>query len=313
MNNTELKVLLSASPKKLSLANLSKEDTYRLSISVKNTSFEVFFIPSQYRKLYVSLSAIGVCNRPYPIFHRVSWYNTFDGMFLCIDDPTRHETGIAPTYFFGQKQTNYLDLLCDIINKFLEIYNISYNDLTIISSSNGGFAALWCTRKFPGSTCLAFNPQFDIPLYLQNIRRDVRKKFESALSINFDDSSLANRFYLYDILKEEKSKICIYSNIQSPSDKIQIDSLFRMNNKKYCLGLQKINNIWFIIVELDGVDKHLVLPLPYIVRIIEQLMHEEWGGMEISHKKIEIIDAFIHSMRDYYALQKIISQQKSIN
>lgn len=300
MNKDEFKDLLVQSPREIVLDDLTTKDIHRLRISVKGTAFETFFMPSEYKKLYVIFSAVGRDQRPYPIFQRVTWYEFFDGMFLWIDDPTRNETNIAPTYYFGSKNVNYLDLICDIINKFLGIYGISYNNLVFISSSNGGFAALWCSRKLQGSTCLAYNPQINIPLYYQK----VRKKFETALNVSFDDKSLDKRLYLYDISEERKSKICIYSNIRSPSDKIQMDYLFDKFGIPYKLGIQKINNIWIIIANVDAVDPHLAQPLQYMTHILEELMRDEWDGMKITSKKIEIINAFISDMKDYYKIMK---------
>ena len=300
MNKDEFKALLIQSPKEIALDDLTTDDIHRLRITVRATAFETFFMPSGHKKLYVIFSAVGRDRRPYPIFQRVTWYESFDGMFLWIDDPTRHETNIAPTYYFGTKDSNYLELICEMIHKFLDIYGLSCKDLVFISSSNGGFAALWCSRKLHGSTCLAFNPQLNVPLHY----RKVRNKFEHALSVSFDDESLRERFYIDNIDKESESKICIYSNVKSPSDKIQMDAFFQKNGIEYKYGLQKVNNIWVIIANIDAVDTHLAQPTPYVSRIMERLMSDEWGGMEISPQKIEIINALLEGMKDYYLALK---------
>ena len=300
MDKNEFKVLLGQQPKAISLDDLTTEDIHRLRITVGHTPFETFFMPSDHKKLYVVFSAVGRDRRPYPIFQRVTWYESFEGMFLWVDDPTRDNTKIAPAYYFGTKDINYIELICDMIDKFIEIYHISYKDLTFISSSNGGFAALWCSRKMHGSTCLAYNPQLDIPLHYQRVRR----KFETALNVSFEDESMRERFYLDDISEEKDSRICIYSNIKSPSDKVQMDAFFDKAGIKYKFGLQKVNNIWFIITSIDAVDTHLAQPAPYISRLLEQLMSDEWGGMVVSQQKCEIVDALLKGMKEYYALLK---------
>lgn len=306
MKKEEFKVLLGEHPKKIKLDNLTTNNIHRLCILVDKIEFETFFMPSEHKKLYVIFSSIGRDKREYPIFHRVTWYNFFDGMFLWIDDPTRNQTQIAPTYYFGTKENNYLDYVSNIIDKFLELYNLTYNDLTFISSSNGGFAALWCAQKMHGATCLAFNPQLNIPLYYQTV-----KKFEEKLNISFEDETLYNRLYLYGIDKEEKSKICIFSNIRSESDKLQMDEFFKNIGISYKIGLQKVNNIWLIIANIDADNTHLAQPSPYISRMFEQIMSEEWGGMEISNKKIEIVNALLGCMREYYSAVKEIKNLKN--
>ena len=303
MNKEEFKFLLEHNPKKVQLENLTCDDIHRLSIKVGDTEFESFFMPSEYKKLYVIFSAVGIDNRPYPIFQRVTWYNNFNGMFLCIDDPTRYETGIAPTYYFGNRDVNYLDKLCSIVDKFIKLYDITYNNVTFISSSNGGFAALWCAKCIHGATCLAYNPQLNVPLFYQRDQKRL-KKFEDVLNISFYDENLHERFYLDNIEKENKSKICIYSNIKSNIDKMQMDYFFNKIGKKYHYGLQKIGNIWIIIANIDSENSHLAQPSPYISRIFEQLMSDEWGGMEISNQKREIVNAFLGCMKEYYAAMK---------
>ncbi len=303
MNKEEFKLLLEQNSKKVQLENLTCDDIHRLSIKVGNTEFESFFMPSEYKKLYVIFSAVGIDNRPYPIFQRVTWYNNFNGMFLWIDDPTRYETGIAPTYYFGNRDVNYLDKLCSIVDKFIKLYDITYNNVTFISSSNGGFAALWCAKCIHGTTCLAYNPQLNIPLFYQRDQKRL-KKFEDVLNISFDDENLHERFYLDNIEKENKSKICIYSNIKSNLDKMQMDYFFNKIGKKYHYGLQKIGNIWIIIANIDGNDAHLVQPLSYISYIFEKIMSDEWDGMSITREKIEIVNAFLESMKDYYGSLK---------
>ena len=307
MNKEEFKVLLGQQPEKIKLNDITTNNIHRLCILVDETEFETFFMPSEHKKLYVVFSAIGRDKRPYPIFHRVTWYNFFDGIFLWIDDPTRNQTQIAPTYYFGTKDNNYLDYVSNIIDKFLELYNLTYNNLTFISSSNGGFAALWCAQKMHGSTCLAFNPQINIPLYYQTIG----KKFEEKLNISFSDEMLHDRLYLYGIDKEEKSKICIFSNIKCGSDKAQMDDFFKNIGISYKIGLQRINNIWLIIADIDADNTHLAQPSPYISRAFEQLMSDEWGGMTISNKKIEIVNALLGCMKEYYSAMKNIKTLKN--
>lgn len=53
-----------------------------------NTILKSFFITNDTKKLYVILSAVGGVLDQYPIFHRVSWHNKFNGIKIYFDDPT---------------------------------------------------------------------------------------------------------------------------------------------------------------------------------------------------------------------------------
>ncbi len=295
MNKEELKELMECDPKYVELKNLTRDDIYRLSIGGFCTRFEAFFLPSNFKKLYVCLSSVGVDRRSYPIFHRVTWSNFFDGSFLFLDDPTRNETQIAPTYFFGNRDTNYLDYVCDIIKKFLNLYDLTNNELCFISSSNGGFASLYCTKKFPYSTCIVFNPQLDIPLFFGK-----NDKFEKAMNIKFNMVNTYDRINVYDIIEEKKSKVCIYSNLKCESDKIQMEYFFNSIGHKIKYGLNKINNIWFIIANIDSNNPHLVQPNQYMTKVIEMFMDK---NMEITDDKCLVIDAFLNYMRDIYRIE----------
>ena len=81
---------------------------------------------------------------------------------------------------------------------------------------------------------------------------------------------------------------------------MQMDYFFDKIGRKYNYGLQKIENIWIIIASIDSYDTHLAQPLAYTSYIFEKMMSDEWGGMNITSEKIEIVNAFLESMKDYY-------------
>lgn len=297
MDKIQLKNMMSSSPNEISINELTTNHIGRLRIKILNTKFELFFIPSKFKRLYISLSAIGKDGRDYPIFNRGSWSRAFEGMFLCIDDPTRYETKIAPTYFFGTKNVNYIDLLCTIITKFKEIYNLNNNNLCFISSSNGGFVAIKCSEVFNGCNCISLCPQLDIPLYYKG-----NNKFEKKFDINFNDNEFKERLNIYNtITKNNNSNIIIFSNIKSHIDKIQIDSFFNYINKKYSNGLQQINNnTYFFIASIDAVDPHLSQPNLYHVRLLEDLILNS-GNNKI---KYTICNTIEYDLQQYHTLNK---------
>ena len=93
-------------------------------------------------KLYVFLSAVGIQRDIYPLFHRISWHDRFDGMKIFFDDPTRDIIKFSPSFYFGNPEKNCLSYIKNIIEKLKEHYNLNNEDITVmkrpLSSRNLG-------------------------------------------------------------------------------------------------------------------------------------------------------------------------------
>ena len=215
-----------------------------------NRTIHSYFRRRDSHELIIFLSAVGLKGKPYPIFHRVSWENHFDGNILCFDDPTRNEIDFAPCFYFGDAQHNLLEQINAIVCKIAQNLNIKNKDIFIISSSNGGFAAMYLANKILDSTCIALCPQFDVDLFF-----DGNKLFYSKLNINRDD--YLHRLNLFDVIDNDRSKFIIYSNIMCPSDKIQIDSFCSSHGISYKIGLNIIKSNFFLIIsKINAVHPH---------------------------------------------------------
>ncbi len=112
-------------------------------------------------RLYVVLMG----NRPHtsriPMM-RWSWDDSFDGVLVCISDPTytiypRCHLG----WYFGSKEHNGYDCVKTVISKFQQVFKINNKGLTFYESSGGGLASILMARMFPESSSIAINPQID--------------------------------------------------------------------------------------------------------------------------------------------------------
>lgn len=252
---TSYKQLLDRTPNIISQDNIDFKDGLN-DIFFTETVISSFFLGSQTKKIYIFFSAIGVSGKKYPIFNRISWSNSFDGIKIYFDDPTRNEINFAPCFYFGKKDKNYLEYFIYIIKCIQKKYDIKNENLHFISSSNGGFASLYLCNKFRDSKCIVFCPQFDIILYLKKKIHILNKK----LSIDLNDDEFQDRRQVYNIINNSDSKFIIYSNIACESDKEQIEAFCKKNDLQYKCGLQKIKNFYLILAEINSNSPHLVQP-----------------------------------------------------
>ncbi|MBQ6668912.1 MAG: hypothetical protein IJM72_02525, partial [Deltaproteobacteria bacterium] len=180
--------LANIQPVKTILEELNTRHKNRITISVDGVDFECFFSPPIGNKLYVCLTACAQNIKEYPVFQRLTWCKVLGGGVLCIDDPTRKLIKhTVSTYFFGEKNLSYSDLLLKIIHKIAKLYNIKNNNIIFISNSNGGFAALYCANKLEHSNAIVFNPNIDIKIWLsKKFTKDVphNELFEKVLDIS---------------------------------------------------------------------------------------------------------------------------------
>lgn len=286
--------ILNKVPLPVAIDNVSKDTNGLISINIGYTKFEGILLPHKNKKLYVFLSASGN-KQPYPLFHRISWCDYFnDGVCLYLDDPTRFENRMdSIAFYFGRKDTNYLEYIYQIVCNVASVHGISYENIVFISSSNGGFAALYCANKINGCKCIVSNPQVDIPTYVGK-----NSVFENVFDIDFSDEKLKNRINVCNILNNTKSKFFIFCNIRCRLDKPQIELLCKCANKSPVLGYQKLtNNVEILIADISYSDPHLCQADENFVRFIEQHIGED---------KSDEYNLFVREMKKYYdILQKI--------
>ncbi len=221
-------------------------------------------------KLYIFLSAVGVKSRRYPLFHRISWHEFYDGMCLYFDDPVRSQYDFAPCFYFGDSSNNLLLLLKKIIYSVIRNYNIANNDVTFVSSSNGGFAAIYLCNEIQGSRSLTFNPQLDIPSFFPKDKFNRFKEITKISEASINQPEMIQRLNLYRIVDNTTSKFFIYSNYASDCDRIQIEKFFSFLKKEWQFGLNILNdNLYVYISNIDDIDDpHRIQPDMYFSKYL---------------------------------------------
>lgn len=296
----EMKEWLSGQTVKVDYQSLNTSHWKRLSINHTGTNFEVFFLPSTCKKLYVMLTTPGYFNTRYPVFTRNSWSFVFNNsMFLCIDDPTRVEINYPVCFFFGTKNKSYLKCIIDIVLKFAEIYNINNEDICFIGSSVSGYAAIYCTNYITGSKCIALDPQVSIKDWVKTLKNYGCECFEKTFNVKFSENDHYNRFNLSYILKNNKSKFFIYYNILSKEDNMQITNLFKDSNYVWNEGLQRFGNIWLLVTKIEAVSPHAAIPNEFFCKIIEGFMNRDPTQYDKN-----ICEAILSWMNKFYLSEK---------
>ena len=275
-----------------------------------NLTLKSFYVTSSTKKLYVFLSAIGKPNKQYPIFNRISWKDKFDGIKIFFDDPTRIMLNTAPCFYFGTGNNGCLKNINNIITNLKEIYNLNNKEITFISSSNGGFGALYLTNEFPGSKCIALCPQFDVRLFLGNERFN---SFVNMLNIknSLNKDEIYNRLNLYRIKDNMDSKFIIYSNIACSSDEKQIDAFCKFIGFNYKLGLNQLSdNFYLILTNLDNIDPHVVQPDENFCRYLDQYFWEDTHARR--NNEVEIFLELLKKRNNIDFTNKIINRLFSV-
>ena len=274
---------LNIEPKEVNFEDLDKTCVGRLRIGIGITKFEACLLPSKVKKLYVFFTAAGNGNN-YPTFHRASWAIRFDGICLCLDDPARNgHVFEGAAFYFGDKNHNYLDYALNIVRKIQSVYDIKSEDITFISSSNGGFAAIYVANRVPGCKCIALNPRIDIT-----------KRFKKQF--NFSDADILQmreRLDVTNFLHNEKTKFFLYFNNENELDYLHCKRLINAYGKPVRNGLTCLSkNIMLLVVNINAVDPHLVQPNWNFVKFIESIM-----GKRLSKSDLDLCYKLVDNMR----------------
>ena len=249
-------------------------------------------------KLYVCLSACWHATKEYPIFQRATWQEYLDGLIICLDDPTRRKINHeVTTYFFGEKDSNYVDLVVKIASKLASIYKIKNDNLFFISNSNGGFASLQCATKIAGANAIVFNPNISMQIYLRTKRTGETnhdKLFEKIFDVSFADEKLFDRFSVKKIIYNDKSRYFIYFNKASRNDFDQLKYLADGSEIDITKQLQKIGNVTIFCNNAPAKSPHMFFPNHSAFWFIENLLKKD----QIEEQDNKAFDLLTSYMRE---------------
>ena len=269
----------------------------RLRIAVGTTWFESCLIPSNTKKLYVFLSsAAGKVKDFYPIFHRISWVDKFDGVRLYLDDPTRNERDFGGgTFYFGYKEHNYCDYVAEIVRRVQANHGIKMADTIFISSSNGGFAALYLANVLQGSKCIVSNPQID-----------VTGRYERFGLTAQELNEVYDRMCVTNILKNTKSQFFIYFNLIAGDDYFHYNKLMSAAKKAMEIGAYNLTrNITMLITKIPTENPHGVFMDADAILYCETIMGKKINA-DIKNRCDRFLDILAYNAKKIW-VRKIIT------
>lgn len=262
----------------------------------------IFYSPGERKSkvLWVMFSAGGPRRKTkavYPLFDRISWAtNYFQVPCLIFEDPSYYyNIGIQDGWYLGDNDKPYYEMIADCLQNILTELSLSNESLRFLGSSTGGTAALWVSERFPGSICIAGNPQIDISIW----------PTYSSTSQLLQDSPLQLTTNVKSVIQDTNSRLFISFNLVDAYDREQALALcYYLKNKDQYIdinreGLYSIDNkfIWFYKIKTKVNNPHNVLPLFGMLRPIESLFFHSITETLQTH-----FFAYRDLMRDYYQL-----------
>ena len=182
---------------------------YKINVKVENFTFETLYVPNdKSKKLFVLLSSGGrsVQNTR---FDRWSMYGYSDANIICIEDPMyKLYKRLATGWYFGTKEHSIINEMKQIVYKLMFDKGIGVQNICIIGSSCGGYAAMYLANLMQGCCCIAMNPQFIVSNWGKS-SETLERRIGMSLLNNEDPYKRNNITYISD---DKKSKYFIIGN-----------------------------------------------------------------------------------------------------
>lgn len=203
-----------------SLSDIDTAYEGQFSVHHKGIEFACYARPQDgAARLYVLLSGAREPGQIEPRFSRWSYGSILDGSVLSIDDPmVRLYPKLRLGWYYGTTEYN---MLLDV-QELVEYYAAasSAQEIVFVSSSAGGYAALYLACQIAGSVAIAINPQIRLSIYAG------RQRFVEETGVDLSCNDKWQRNHLPELIAESvHSRFIIVQNTASPGDMDQIDDL----------------------------------------------------------------------------------------
>lgn len=302
----DYKSFFAGTPSILDLSTISESSEGRMRIAIDKVCFETCLLKPETGsdRLYVLLTALN-SKLSYPRFTHQKWSQFLDGCCLYIDDPTRYEHKLKfhPCFYWGNSNIRYWTLIQRLILKIASVNSIPTSNITLIGSSNAGFASIKIAASINNCNCIALCPQVSITEYFGSNFEKFTKEFNTHENLaDFENSINCQK----DILNTN-SNIAIYSNIRRSRDNDfdQMKLLFSwFGLSELKIGLTEFQkNIKIIIADIDAPDPHVAQPGISFVKYIEDFVLQ-------NRFKETTINSYLEDMKILYSCQKNLKIKK---
>ena len=246
-------------------------DHSRYTVSVDDVPFECLYFPDITDRLYIMLSAGGTTTRRYPSFMRWKYKSCLKGHLMCIDDPMYyyHPELYHVMWYYGTKDKSYLALLIDLIKNIAAQLGIPAENVTIIGSSGGGYAALYAGNRIDHSSVIAINPQF----YPKNWTSTAAISSFKSWGIDLSKNDKFGRNGI--VLDNKTSYFLVVSNICSEQDFVQqLGEYIKDKDIKLRYGISQHGNLITWVHNTQFSVPHWVIPEKVSITILDEILRK---------------------------------------
>ncbi len=281
-------------------------DHSRYTVSVDEVPFECLYLPDNTDRLYIMLSAGGTTSRRYPSFMRWKYKSYLKGHVVCIDDPMYHfHKGLSHVmWYYGTKDKSYLELLIRLIGNIASQLSIPPENVTIVGSSGGGYAALYCGNRIDHCSVIAINPQF----YPKNWTSTATIKSFKDWGIDLSDPN--EKFGRNGIvLDNNTSYFMVITNMCSEQDYVhQLGEYAKGKNFDLKYGISQHGNFLTWIHNTPYKVPHWVIPEKLSIVTMDQILRKCKKGYN-ANELINISSLFNEILVDRYAAKTQLEEK----
>lgn len=210
---------------------------------------------------------------------RWKYRKVLKGNILCIDDPMYHFHPDITTvqWYYGTKEVSYLQLLLDIVKKFMKQLKISAKDVTFIGSSGGGYSSLYLANQLDYSSAIAMNPQIVLRDWQYPKVYDIFKK--NGIDLEGEDRLGRNEIRLTN----KNSRFMILMNAASMKEyEVQFIPFFKKHGIIPKYGLSQNGNIATWVYATDWSEPHSAIFYKVGVAFADYLLQKMYEKQDLN-------------------------------
>ena len=237
----------------------------KINVKVENFTFETLYVPNEKsKKLFVLLSSGGRSVQD-TRFDRWSMYGYSDANIICIEDPMyKLYKRLATGWYFGTKEHSIVNELKQIVYKIMFDKQIEVENICIIGSSCGGYAAMYLANLLQGCCCIAMNPQFIVSNWGKSSETLERRIGMSLLNdedpykrndITYISEGKKSKYFIIGnklVKRDWDNQLSLFFSVMNPSKVDGCNNLFVRDNFVFYVSENKYTRPHYNVIDSFG-------------------------------------------------------------
>lgn len=278
-----------------------------LNVDFENFNFPILIFDNDERKKIIISFSSGDRTKAVNgnLFVRWKYHKYFDAIYICIDSPMQKLfpklSNSTPSWYLGTKNDDLCLLLSKFISKLSQIFKIDLEDITLLGSSAGGYAACRIGSLLNGCKVIAISPQLIITnwheyetflsetgLHLEN---------DSRNNIVNDIANSASKFFItFNWLSKRDTQFQLYPLLNkigiSPTDCYGLNNVSNINlwvhascgESLHSAGIGKLEILWIYNLLNSNINTKSDLVSGF-VKFYNELLNEK-GKLELKLSRL---------------------------